>query len=168
MSRQLIVMRHAKAGAHTATDHERSLTERGVRDSTEAGSWLAAKSYLPDHAIVSSAARAVETWQSVAAASGATADAAYSDALYSASPSTVLEELTKLPADARRVIYVGHNPEAEAVAGLLDDGEGDAEATGLLQQDYPTSALTVFEVEVPWAEIDEGSGRVIDFHVGRG
>lgn len=168
MSRQLIVMRHAKAGAHTATDHERSLTARGVRDSKEAGSWLAATSYLPDHAIVSSAARAAETWQNVAAASGASADAVFSDSLYSALPGAVVEALTSVPADALRVIYVGHNPEAEAVARLLDDGEGEAAATARLHEGYPTSALTVFEVEVPWAEIGEGSGRVIDFHVGRG
>lgn len=167
-SRQLIVMRHAKAGPYTETDHERTLTKRGVRDSTEAGTWLAGRSLLPDHAIVSSAARTIETWENVSAASGAVADAVISDALYTAGPRTVLEALATVPADAALVIFIGHNPTAEAVANLLDDGEGDAEAIALLKQDHPTSALTVFEVERPWSEIGPGSGRVVDFHVGRG
>jgi phosphohistidine phosphatase len=167
-SRQLIVMRHAKAGPYTATDHERSLTARGKRDAREAGAYLAKVPYVPDHAVISSAVRAVETWEAVAAASGSAAETDLSDALYNASPLAVFEVLRAVPEDAARVIFVGHNPTAEHVANLLDDGEGEPEALRQMQEGYPTSALSVFDVTVPWAELERATCRVVDFHVGRG
>lgn len=161
-------MRHAKAGPYTATDHERSLTARGKRDAHEAGVYLTKVSLLPDHALVSSAARTVETWEAVAAASGSSTEADVSDALYNASPVAVIEALRSVPEDVERVIFVGHNPTAEHLANLLDDGEGEPEALSQMQDGYPTSALSVFDVTVPWAELERATCRVVDFHVGRG
>lgn len=165
--RQLIVMRHAKAGPYTPTDHERELTPRGLSDAGAAGAYLASMSAVPDFALVSSAARAVATWEAVAAASGSPAVASLRDALYNASPRAVIEELRSIPEDARRAIFVGHNPTAETVVGQLDDGEGEPEAVSQLRQGYPTAALTIFDVEVPWAELTAHLCRVVDFHVGR-
>jgi len=167
-SRQLIVLRHAKAGPHTATDHERELTSRGERDAGEAGAYLARMSIVPDFALVSSAARAVATWEAVAVASGSSAEANLRDSLYDASPRTVIEELQGVPNGAERVIFVGHNPTAEAVVDQLNDGEGDPEVLSRLQQGYPTAALTVFDVAAPWADLAPHTCRVVDFHVGRG
>lgn len=166
-SRQLIVMRHAKAGPHTQTDHERGLTPRGMGDAAEAGAWLAMHSFLPDHAVVSSAARAVGTWEAVASVLETSVDADFSDALYNANARAVIEMLQGVPEGAERVIYVGHNPTAEEVAHIVDDGEGDPEAIGRLKQGLPTAALAVFDVSVPWAELSPHTGRVLCFHVGR-
>ncbi|MGZ5422169.1 MAG: SixA phosphatase family protein [Aeromicrobium sp.] len=168
MSRQLIVMRHSKAGPHTSTDHERELTARGVRDATEAGIWLASRSLLPDYALVSSAKRTVQTWETVAGASGSRVEADLSDALYDARPLDVIEALQGVPGDVGRLIFVGHNPTTEHLANLLDDGQGEPEALTLMREGYPTSALTVFDVAEPWAELERDSCRVVDFHVGRG
>ncbi|HEX7715711.1 MAG TPA: histidine phosphatase family protein, partial [Marmoricola sp.] len=62
--RRLVVMRHAKAEAVAASDQARRLVERGRRDAAEAGRWAHAAGVLPDHAFVSTAARAHETWTS--------------------------------------------------------------------------------------------------------
>lgn len=167
-SRQLIVMRHAKAGPYTDADHERELTPRGVRDATAAGSYLATVAMPPDYALVSTATRAVQTWEAVAKASGSQAEMNLSDALYNASPQDVIEALQAAPDSAKRVIYVGHNPTAEQVANLLADGEGAVEAIDRMQKGFPTAALTVFDVEVPWTDLAPDSCRVLDFHVGRG
>jgi len=161
-------MRHSKAGPYTETDHERTLTSRGRRDASEAGAWLGANSLLPDLALVSSATRTIETWEAVAAASGSQVEADFRDTLYNASVREVIEELTGVPEDVERLLYIGHNPTAWEVAHVLDDGAGAVDARRQLWEGYPTSALTVFDVAVPWAELERDSCRVVHFHVGRG
>lgn len=167
-ARQLIIMRHAKAGPYDADDHGRELTDKGVLDASEAGEWLADRLLVPSHALVSSAARAVSTWHAVAAASGSDAPVVVMEELYNANPVAVIGILKDLPEDAGRVIFVGHNPNAEHLANLLDDGEGVPDAIDRLHEGYPTSALTVFDVPLAWAGIRRNSCKVIDFHVGRG
>ncbi len=167
-SRRLIVMRHAKAEPFAPTDHERVLTERGRRDAAEGGTYLAASGVVPDYALVSSATRAVATWQAVAEGSGSRADVSVDDAVFTGSPDVVLEALRAVPEDAERVIFVGHNPTAAYLTHLLDDGHGDPAAMARLLQGFPPSAMAVFDVAVPWDELGPETGRLVDYHVGRG
>lgn len=167
-SRRLIVMRHAKAEAFAATDHARVLTERGTRDAAEAGHFLASSSTVPDFAVVSSAVRAVATWEAVAKESGSTAEVSVDDAVYTGSPDVALDALRAVPERAQRVIFVGHNPTAAYLAHLLDDGDGEAAAVAGLLEGFPPTALAVFEVTGPWSGLGQESGRLVDFHVGVG
>jgi phosphohistidine phosphatase len=164
--RRLIVMRHAKAEPFAATDHERRLTDRGRVGAAAAGRYLADVSLVPGHAVVSTAVRAVQTWEAVAEGSGAALEPAVDGAVYNGSPQVVIEALQTVPEDAETVIFVGHNPTAAYVAHTLDDGEGDPVALTRLLQGFPPGALTVFEIEVPWAELGPETGRVVDFFVG--
>jgi phosphohistidine phosphatase len=159
-------MRHAKAEPFAATDHERRLTERGRASAAAAGRHLADVSVVPDHAVVSSAVRAVETWDAVAEGAGAQLEPAVDGAVYNGSPHVVLEALQMVPEDAETVIFVGHNPTAAYVAHTLDDGDGDPVALTRLLQGFPPGALTVFEVQVPWSGLGPETGRVVDFFVG--
>lgn len=167
-NRQLIVMRHSKAEAFAANDHERTLTDRGVHDASDAGRHLADTGRVPDHALVSSAARALATWEAVAKASGSTADATVDDAVYGGSADVVMEALRTVPEDAEIVIFVGHNPTAASLAHELEDGHGEPEVLQEMLSGYATSAFAVFEVEVPWSELAPETGRIVDFYVGRG
>ena len=54
------------------------------------------------------------------------------------------------PGPAARRRYGGRRPRAQS-----------------LMSGFPTSALAVFAQEQPWAELTEGSARLIAFHVGR-
>lgn len=162
--RRLIVMRHAKAEASAATDQQRVLTDRGRRDALRAGAYLADSRVVPDHALVSSAARAVGTWEAVAEGAASAARVDVNDEMYSAGPEDILRMLRGVPAEASVVMVVGHNPTVAYLARLLDSGDGEPGPRRALAEGYPTSALTVFEVDVPWAELDPGSGRVVDFH----
>ncbi len=166
--RRLIVMRHAKAEPFAATDHERLLTERGHRAAREAGQHLASTGAVPDHAVVSSAVRAVSTWEQVAEGSGSAAEPRFDGAVYAGSADVALEALRVVPAGAEVVIFVGHNPTAAYLAHLLDDGNGEPAAVRDMLQGYPASAMAVLEVEVPWSELGAETGRLVDFHVGRG
>ncbi|MCW2782566.1 MAG: hypothetical protein JWR35_3015 [Marmoricola sp.] len=166
--RLLVVIRHAKAEPFAAEDHLRALTDRGRRDAVEAGLWLAAQGIEPDYAFVSSAARTVGTWESLADAFQSVAEVLIDDSLYVASPEPALETLRTAPADAKVVVFVGHNPTAAYIAHMLDDGNPDEGAFRAMSEGYPTAAMTVLEVQVPWADLDVGTARITGFHVGHG
>ncbi|MEP6817406.1 MAG: histidine phosphatase family protein [Marmoricola sp.] len=166
--RTLVLMRHAKAEPLGNEEHGRTLTERGRRDAVEAGAWLASKGVVPDHALVSSSARAVGTWEAVAVASRSTATPTYDESLYTAGPESALEVLAAADPDARVMIFIGHNPTVAYLAHVLSDNDPDPTAFRAMSQGYPTSALTVLDVPVEWADLREGSARVTDFHVGHG
>jgi phosphohistidine phosphatase len=161
-------MRHAKAEPFAATDHERVLTDRGRRDATEAGVYLASTGLVPDYAVVSSAARSVATWEAVALGSRSSAEVVLDDAVYSGSPDVVLEALRVVPLDAQVVIFVGHNPTAAYVAHLIDDGTGEPAAVREMLKGYPASAMAILEIDVAWSDLGPETGRLVDFHVGRG
>jgi phosphohistidine phosphatase len=161
-------VRHAKAEGFAADDHARALTDRGRRDAVEAGLWLAGQGVVPDHVFVSSAVRTVATWEALAHGLRAAPEVAIEDALYSAGPEEVLEVLRTAPEDARVVFVIGHNPTAAYLAHLLDDGDPDPAAFREMSEGYPTAALTVLDVHVPWAELDAATARIVAFHVGHG
>ncbi len=166
-TRRLIVMRHAAAVPYADSDHERTLTERGVADAVAAGEYLASAGHVPDHALVSSATRTRQTWDAVAQGCAADAVVEVEQALYGAQPEAMLESVRLVSAEARTVILVGHNPGAEYLASLLDDGDGDPDVVHGLLTGFPPAALAVFEVSGPWDELAPGGARVTDVHVAR-
>ena len=166
--RRLILMRHAKAETFAETDRERVLTERGRRDAVAAGMHLVSIGVLPGYVLVSSATRAVGTWEAVAHGAGADPEVSLDDAIYGGGPEVVTEVLRAVALDAEVVMVIGHNPTVAYLAHLLDDGNGDEAALREMALGYPTSALTVFEVEVPWSDLGADTATVTHFHVGRG
>ena len=167
-SRRLVLVRHGKAEQSADTDDERALTETGRDDAAAGGAWLAASGFVPDHALVSSARRAQETWEALSSPHGWEVAVDVSDLLYSAEPETVLDLLREVPDGARSVIVVGHNPTMAYVATMVDDGSGDeAAATELTTRGFPTCSLAVFEYDGDWAALDVTSARLVAFHVGR-
>ncbi len=116
---------------------------------------------MPTHAIVSSAARTQETWACVARGSGSSARPEISDAAYAAGADSALDILRGAPDEASVLIFVGHNPTASSLALLLDDGDPDPTALRALSGGLPTSGAAVFEVDVPWRDLDVGSGRLV-------
>ncbi len=167
-TRTLVVMRHAKAETDGPTDAERRLAGRGEAEARAAGVWLAARGLQPESALVSAAVRTRQTWDAVAEGAGWDADlATYDESLYAAGPESALDLVRQVEDDVRTLVVIGHNPTMATLAQLLDDGEGDPEASAAMLGGYPTSAMTVLEVDGPWSDLDEAGGRVVAFHVGR-
>jgi phosphohistidine phosphatase len=166
--RVLVIMRHGKAEAFAQGDHLRRLTERGRRESRVAGQWLADQGIVPTDAFVSSAARTRETWEALVAGNGTPAEARVEDAVYSADTESALDVLREAPVDAEVVLYVGHNPTAASLAYLLDDGDPDPAAFRAMSIGFPTAAVAVLEISVPWAELDAATGHLIAFHADQG
>jgi phosphohistidine phosphatase len=162
--RRLLVIRHARAGQTGATDAERPLTEEGAQHAAEVGAWLAERDLRADHALVSSAQRAVETWEALARGAGWDVAPDVARALYTAEPETALD-LVREVGDATTLALVGHNPTVGSMAQLLDDGEGDADAgNGLATSGFPPGAVAVFEHDGEWADLAWGSGRLVAYH----
>lgn len=167
-ARRLVVMRHAKAEAVAASDHERRLTSRGTQDAAEAGEWARSAGVLPDHAFVSPAARAHETWSAFSTAAELDVEPQLEPALYSAGPDGAIEVLRTAPVAARTVMVVGHNPTMAQLVHLLDDGGADPAAFAEIMAGFPTCAVAVLEVSGEWGDLEVAGARITDFHVGRG
>jgi phosphohistidine phosphatase len=166
--RRLVLMRHAKAEATAPTDHERALADRGRSDAEAAGRWLGEQGITPDAALVSDALRTRQTWAEVVAGAGWDESLAdFSEALYAAGDDSVFDLLRETDPAVSTLVVVGHNPTMAYVAELLDDGEGDDDATtGMVTRGFPTCALAVFAVDGPWSDLGPGTGRLEAFHVG--
>jgi phosphohistidine phosphatase len=163
-----VVMRHAKAEQDGPTDFERVLTDRGHRDAADAGAWLAEQGVTPDHALVSAASRTRQTWAALAEGAGWDLEPELDRGLYSAEPATAVDLIGLVDDDVQALVVIGHNPTMAYLAQLLGDGDGDAELEAELLSDFPTSATAVFSYDGAWADLAEGSARLVGYHVGRG
>jgi phosphohistidine phosphatase len=146
--RRLIVMRHGKAGdLPGGPDIERALRPRGRRDATAAGRWLAGRGVLPDLVLCSKARRARQTWQHVAAELGGAPRVVNDPRLYSAGADELLGIVGETAPEVTNLMYVGHNPAAAELADVLT---GEA-------VDFPTSAIAVIGLAVPWSELEDAA-----------
>jgi phosphohistidine phosphatase len=161
-------VRHAKAEHSATTDHERALAARGREDAEAVGRWLREHGVTPDAALVSDALRAQQTWEQLAAGAGWDADDVQpSEALYAAGTDSAFDLLRETPDEVRTLVVVGHNPTMGSLAELVDDGEGDAEATtAMLTRGFPTAAVAVFVLEGDWADLGPGTAHLEAFHAG--
>jgi phosphohistidine phosphatase len=156
--RRLIVMRHAKAGELPGgPDFERALQPRGLRDSQAAGQWLAAGGFRPDAVICSSARRTRQTWQHLSAALGGEPAFSAERQLYEAGSEEVAELVRQAGAAVRTLLYIGHNPAAAGLVGLLTGTEPA----------FPTAAIAVLSVPGDWASLMPGQSELIaSWHPG--
>jgi phosphohistidine phosphatase len=164
----LVIMRHAKAEPYAATDEERELTAQGESDAVAAGEWLAEQGIDVDRALVSGAARARGTWAGLAEGADLGIEATFDRSLYAAEPETVLDLIRLTHESVRSLLVIGHVPTMAHLAQMLDDGDGDPAAIDGMATGFPTSSLTVFAVDGPWAELEIAGARVTAFHVSRG
>lgn len=168
-SRLLVVARHAQAASWAASDEERPLTAAGEAAAADAGRWLAAGGFVPELAHVSTAVRTRTTWERMAASAGWDLAPRLDGGLYAAGPEAALDVVRlQTPEDAGAVVLLGHNPTVATLAQLLDDGDGDTEAATAVLGGFPPAALVLLRVDVGWADLGEGTCRLLGFHVGRG
>ena len=73
MTRQLIIMRHAKSSWDypELTDHDRPLNKRGIRDSPKIAKSIQKLGWSPDRILVSSSKRTIETMDGLTTVFGA-------------------------------------------------------------------------------------------------
>jgi phosphohistidine phosphatase len=146
---RLIVMRHAKAGELPGgPDFERALKGRGRRDSAAAGRWLATNGFEPDAVICSAARRTRQTWHFLSAELGGQPAFSSERSLYQADSQDVIEMIRQTVEDVTTLLYIGHNPAAADVVGVLTGTEPE----------FPTSAIAVLGLRDAWAELAADNG----------
>jgi phosphohistidine phosphatase len=107
----------------------------------------------------------VRTKQTLAA-TGITAPVRFEDAIYEASPQTLIELAQLAPETVATLLFVGHAPGIPRTAWELAANRDSIPAEELSRK-FPTSALAVLEFEQTWADIDPGTGELVSFHVPR-
>jgi phosphohistidine phosphatase SixA len=111
-------------GDHATGDHARPLDERGRRDATAAGKWLAADGRRFDLVLVSSAVRARQTWELISAELADPPEPRFEALIYDSSPDDLVDLLTEDRARLPVVAVVGHNPAVSELAWFLAGRDG--------------------------------------------
>jgi phosphohistidine phosphatase len=167
--RRLVVLRHAKsAWPDGVPDHERPLAPRGRRDAPAAGRALAAADCLPDLVLCSTAVRARQTWDLVAAQWGTPPPVRLDPRLYGAGAAHLLEAVREVADPVRTLLLVGHNPGlAELVLALAGDGLDDT--LEHVRTKFPTSAVAILAWHGnAWRDLAPGAALLTDVTVPRG
>jgi phosphohistidine phosphatase len=168
----LVLLRHAKSDwPDDVPDHDRPLAVRGRADAPAVGAWLGAHGLRPDRVVVSDARRTVQTWELVEATLGSEppVDVHVEPRAYCASPQVLLDLVHETPESVRTLLVVGHNPGTARLATGLDDlSPAGAAPRARLEDKYPTAALAVLAVSGPWAGLEPGEARLLDFATPHG
>jgi phosphohistidine phosphatase len=163
--RRLMLLRHAKSdwSEPRPRDHERVLAARGRTAAPKIGTYMARHALVPDLAICSTATRARETWDLVAAAFDHDIEIAYDPRLYEVAASTLLAVIKETARSVHSLIVIGHNP------GLRDLAEhlmaaGDVDVRQQLLEKFPTAALAVIDFPTDdWSKLHPRAGRLDRF-----
>jgi phosphohistidine phosphatase len=155
-ARRLILLRHAKAEpAGHVSDALRRLERRGLRQCLAVGAELRAAGLVPETVLVSTAVRARETWEQVAAAlgDGPEPEVIMSDEMYGALADEVVEMVRVTDARVRTLLVVGHEPAMSATAAYLS-GSGEPAHVAQVRSGLPTAAYALLDVSTPWADLE--------------
>lgn len=150
----LLIMRHAKSDwdADYATDHDRPLSQRGVRSAQIMGRVLASKDLVPQAIITSTAVRARTTAELARDAGRWQTNLFLEDRLYGASPRGVVEVVRNAPA-VDRLMLVGHQPTWSVVVDDLTDR----------YVDMKTGAVAVITFPIrEWSETTPVAGSLVE------
>lgn len=144
---RLILLRHAEAEQHAAGgDFHRALTARGRGDARAVGEALAVRGFAPDLVLVSSARRAVQTWEEARPALPA-ASVELDAGLYNAGSRALLaaaQAAEAQTAQAQTVLVVAHNPGLQILALELAAEAGAVGAAGLDLHRFAPATAAVF------------------------
>ncbi len=160
----LTLLRHAKSGWDDAVprDFDRPLNPKGRRAALTMGRHLRDADYAFDHVVASPAVRVAETVAAVEDGYGRPLSPVWERSVYLASAATLLDLVRALPAEAERVLLVGHNPGLEELVMMLaaDDGTALRDA---VETKYPTGTLAEMTLPGSWAEAGEGRATLTRF-----
>lgn len=167
--RNLIVVRHAKSDwSVEASDFDRPLNRRGLRDAPAAGRWLAGLGVDVEAAVVSPAARTRRTWELLAQAAGLDTACEYVRGLYLGEAEDLAQAVQELPAGARGAVLVAHWPGCPDFVEWVVQGRGEAVALQRMREKFPTAGAAWLVLDGDWADLRAGCGYLQRFEVCRG
>lgn len=108
--KRLILMRHGDAPNVKEGDRFRLLSEKGMKQSREAGDYLVRAHIIPDLIYVSPVERTMKTLECLASAFKKTSLTEIQIGLYAALKERILSIIEKCPEDINNLLVIGHNP----------------------------------------------------------
>jgi phosphohistidine phosphatase len=165
--RTLLLLRHAKSSwtDPQLPDHERPLAPRGVRAAQLIAAYLNEAGLAPEIVLCSSARRAQQTLELVAAAFRGSPQVLVERDLYDADPDDLMTRLQLVDQAVSSLMLIGHNPALEELARMLA-GDGDSAALDQLAEKFPTAALAILTVK-DWADLQWGGAYLTHVIVPR-
>lgn len=164
--KSLHLLRHAKSSWADASlaDRDRPLAPRGQKATRALARHFHEARVQPALVLCSTAVRARQTLEGVAASLGDDVAVWFEDDLYGADAEELLERLRALPPAVPSVMVVGHNPALEDLAMALIGG-GDEQALARMHEKFPTGALASLLVEGDWRSLATGAAALTAFVV---
>ena len=160
---RLILLRHAKTEPVADSDAARELTDRGRAQSQALSEVFDGLVRGTVHAYVSSAVRALQTWQLAATGIESDVTSEVLDSLYTADSDALLALVRATDDRIETLVVVGHNPTiADVVARLAADGTGAAHEM-LRARGYAPSTVTVFELSSGWSSVDSTNADLTEY-----
>jgi len=153
--RQLYVLRHAKSdwGSGADGDHERPLSKRGESATRTLGAFLQSSGVIPERILSSTARRAKDTAERVAASAGWEAPVELERGLYGASVNDAISILQRGGGAASSLLVAGHEPTVSGLCSALIGG-------GSLRA--PTGALFAIELAIEdWSQLAADRGVLL-------
>lgn len=154
----LILVRHAKSSWDNInlTDIKRPLNKRGKRDAPNMGEILNKQGVTPDLIISSPADRALTTAKIIAEKINyPLSKIEINKNVYRAVYKNLYKEIKDIDNKYSKVMLVGHNPELTDFLSSL---------TNTYVEDIPTTGICTIDLNISeWSEINEGSGKLINF-----
>jgi phosphohistidine phosphatase len=153
--RRLILIRHAKSAWNEPglSDFERKLAPRGRKAAQWIGDVLREAGWVPDLVLCSPADRTRETL----ALADLDVPVRFEQDIYERMSDDFIDIIRSTGGEAPVLALIGHNTGMETTALLL--AEDDVDFGG-----YPTGAIAVLDFAIDdWAELAEGSGKVVAF-----
>jgi phosphohistidine phosphatase len=161
----LCLLRHAKSSWEDAAiqDFDRPLAARGKDAAPRMGAYMAQHGIAPQLILCSTAVRARQTLALVLPKLPNEATVEFEDALYLASPSTLLARIRKVEAKITCAMIVGHDPGMHGLAIELC-GRGEAQNLHRLASKFPTAGLAVISFRThQWSQLKPKAGRLERF-----
>lgn len=157
--RRLLLLRHAKAEHPDVPDIQRPLSLVGRKQSGKVGRALAADGLVPDLVLCSSSVRTRQTWDLVRSSLGDDPEVRHLDDLYYAGSSALVELVRTVPARARTVLVVGHEPTMSQAAVLLAGPDSDPATLERVRVGVPTASWSLLEVDA-WDTLAAGTAAL--------
>ncbi|MCB1508496.1 MAG: histidine phosphatase family protein [Hyphomicrobiaceae bacterium] len=164
-ARRLLILRHAKSSwdSPALKDFDRPLNTRGRKAAPLMGNLIAARGWVPDLALVSTARRTRETYERLSEGWSTPPELRCCEAIYEASLPTLLALLRRKAGTARCVLLVGHNPGMQELALTLS-GPRPVDSLGALAAHFPTAALAALNFSIAdFADLQPATGTLEAF-----
>jgi phosphohistidine phosphatase len=145
---QLALLRHAKSSWDEPglDDFDRPLNARGRAAAPVMGQVLTSLNFQPDIVLCSPSKRTRETLAGITPhLANRTPPITFVDRLYLASPSDLVEHISAVVPNSKRVLVIGHNPGLHMLAAKLA-ASGDPAQLIRLNEKFPTGALAVLSL----------------------